>query len=142
VTLGPDDTLAVDAFVRNAGTDDVYVFGVLDWGFHGGLTLQVRNASGEPVEIPGGDHAPILAPSLARDRTRYVRLAPGHFLGCTRSLPAGALLGAPGQYTVRVVYFAPIIEEWCPRRPCWSMDGGPVASPWIPVEVRGATESR
>jgi hypothetical protein len=102
-------SLVVDAGIRNAGPDVIYVFNELAWGSGGGLVIQLKNQSGKEIAPVLRDDT-LLPPPLADPHTNslLLNLDEGEFFGIRRVLPISDLVRRPGKYTLQIEYRSPL----------------------------------
>lgn len=129
-----NDQLKIFALLMNSGKDDLYVLGVLDWGYSSSLLLQIRDASGKevtPLGIP--DDLPNVS---AKDRSSFVKLLPSHFLGTDFFAPLDVLnLNRPGKYSIFVEYQSLFASKEVELSPFWGKENGTIRSNVVVVEV-------
>jgi len=128
------DQFRLRVMLTNAGQQDVFVFGTLDWGYSASLMFHIRDAAGNEVQ-------PSLAPdaqtdAAANDKSAFVRLAPEHFLGTTYFAPLKFMnLNKPGKYAIFVEYDSPFSVSEVSLSPFWGKENGTIKSNVVWIQV-------
>ena len=136
------DTLTFEAKLLNVSSQSTTVWGKLMWGYAGGFVLRILDESGTEVQ-PAAYDDDLLIPSMLRDPTNFVTLAPNHLLGVLRTDRASDLFSKPGAYRIRVQYRSPVPLKYKNQVDFWSTERGVIDSEFIhlritPVQAKGA----
>lgn len=118
------DSITLTVMVENVGTEPIFVYGKLDWGASSSLFLFVEDDKGENVPMSFLEDTLPATPSC-KDKTLFVKLNPGHFLGTTRTDKLSDLVPSPGTYHFQVYYRGPVSKRFAPGSPAWGIEDPP-----------------
>jgi|KBSSwiStaDraftv2_1062776.scaffolds.fasta_scaffold73526_2 hypothetical protein len=128
------DQLKLDVMLKNSREEDVYVFGMLDWGYSASLVLHVRDASGKEIEpVVVFDAQTYASPD---DKDAFLRLRPNHLFGTTFFSPLKFLgLTRPGRFAIVAEYNSPFSTAEVDLKPFLGKESGPLKSNVVWIEV-------
>ena len=126
--------LKLDVMLKNFRNDDVYVFGILEWGHSASLILHVRDASGKEIEPDFLFDAQTYA--RPDEKEAFLKIRSNHMLGTTFVAPLKFLsLTKPGRYSLFAEYNSPFSTSEIELRPFLGKESGPIKSNVVWIEV-------
>jgi hypothetical protein len=139
-TVSMDEVLDIEVRIVNSTTNNLWVFGDLQWGMGAGLVLNVG-----PWERDGPlplfiDHAEFTKEELTDTRS-FVRLCPGAFIGRKRQVKVSDLVRKPGEYRISVEYQAPLPAAAFDQ-PFWSAEKATLFSRAVVLRVTRQTNQK
>jgi len=102
-------SMVIDAGIINGGSNPIYVYGWISWGYGGGLIIRIRDDNGKELAPVLRDDTMLPPPRKNDNANMFVKLKDGgDFFGTRREIAVADLVKSPGRYTLQIEYRSPL----------------------------------